>query len=73
VYVVPILVLLFVIAIAAVWSPIFALIVAVPLFVVFLAYVGLSRRSDERMDAPSGEPRSGEGEPGGGIWGEERP
>ena len=61
-YVVPIIVLAFVIAIGAVWSPIFALIIAVPLFVLFLAYVGFSRRADETETRPSGAPASGEGE-----------
>jgi len=72
-YVVPILVLAFVIVIGAVWSPIFALIIAVPLFVLFLAYVGFSRRADETETGPSGAPVSGEGEgehQHGGIWGE---
>jgi len=72
-YVVPIIVLAFVIAIGAVWSPIFALIIAVPLFVLFLAFVGLSRRADETQPRASGAPVSGEGEgepQHGGIWGE---
>jgi len=72
VYVILILALAFVIAIGAVWTPIFALIIAVPLFVLFLVYVGLSRNSDERTGRPvSPEARSAERE--GGIWGEERP
>lgn len=71
-YVVPIIALALVIAIGAVWSPIFALIIAVPLFLLFLGYVGLSRRSDQRVEPPSGAPASGEGEAEhrGGIWGE---
>jgi len=71
VYVIPIIVLALVIAIGAVWSPIFALIVAVPLFLIFLAYVGLSRRADQTARPPSGEPASGEGTAG-GVWGEKR-
>jgi len=51
-YVIPILVLAFVIAIGAVWSPIFALVIAVPLFVLFLAYVGFS---GERMRRRAGQ------------------
>jgi hypothetical protein len=70
-YVIPIVVLAIVIAIGAVWSPIFALIIAVPLFVIFLAYVGLSRRADETARPSSGEPASGEGDAG-GMWGEKR-
>lgn len=71
-YVVPILVLAFVVAIGAVWSPVFALIIAVPLFVLFLAYVGFSRRSDQTETGPSGAPVSGEHQHG-GIWGEKAP
>jgi hypothetical protein len=67
VYAIPILVLALVIVAGAVWSPIFALIIAVPLFMLFLAYVGFSRRSDERVGRPSGEPASGEGESPGGL------
>jgi hypothetical protein len=72
-YVVPMLVLAFVIVIGAFWSPIFALIIAVPLFALFLAYVGFSRRADEKVAGPSGAPVSGEGGAEthhGGIWGE---
>ena len=69
-YVVPIIALLILIAIATAWAPIFAVIIAVPLFVLFLAYVGFSRRADEKATRPSGEPVSGEGGTGGGIWGE---
>jgi hypothetical protein len=71
-YVIPIIALALVIAIGAVWSPIFALIVAVPLFLLFLAYVGLSRRSDQVTQPSSGAPGSGEGEAENraGIWGE---
>lgn len=73
-YAIPIVALLVVIAIATVWTPVFALIVAVPLFLIFLAYVGLSRRADQKVDEPGGEPASGEGEAGGasGIWGEKK-
>jgi hypothetical protein len=71
VYVIPIVVLALVIVIGAVWSPIFALVIAVPLFLIFLAYVGFSRRADQTSPPSSGEPATGEGE-GGGIWGERR-
>jgi hypothetical protein len=48
------------------------LIIAVPLFLLFLAYVGFSRRADEKVTGASGAPASGEGEHPhhGGIWGE---
>jgi hypothetical protein len=71
VYVIPIVVLALVIASGAVWSPIFALVIAVPLFLIFLAYVGFSRRADQTTPPSSGEPASGEGE-GSGVWGERR-
>jgi Sec-independent protein secretion pathway component TatC len=70
-YVVPILVLAVLIAIATAWAPIFALVIAVPLFLLFLAYVGFSRRADEKATGASGAPAAGEGEHHhGGIWGE---
>lgn len=71
-YVVPLIALALIIVIAAVWSPIFALVIAVPAFVLFLAYVGMSRRSDQKTSRASGAPASGEGAPEGGIWGEKR-
>jgi hypothetical protein len=71
VYVIPIVVLALVVAVGAVWSPIFAFAIALPLFLIFLAYVGFSRRADQTTRPSSGEPASGEGE-GGGIWGEKR-
>lgn len=71
-YVILIIVLAVVIAISAVWSPVFALVIAIPLFLLFLAYVGFSRRADQEATAPSGQPASGEGEATGGIWGEKK-
>jgi Sec-independent protein secretion pathway component TatC len=72
-YVIPIIVLAVVIAISAVWTPVFALVIAIPLFLLFLAYVGFSRRADQRATAsPSGESASGEGEAVGGVWGEKK-
>jgi Sec-independent protein secretion pathway component TatC len=68
-YVIPIVAAIVIIAIATAWAPIFALIVAVPLFLLFLAYVGFSRRADQAVPAPGGEPASGQ-EESGGIWGE---
>lgn len=51
--------------IATAWSPIFALIIATPLVVLFFVYVGMSRRADQ-MRSPGGRrdrgaPVSGEG------------
>jgi Sec-independent protein secretion pathway component TatC len=75
VYVILIAALALVIVISAVWTPIFALMIAVPLFLLFLAYVGFARSSDEQVQGKqSGEPKSGEGDsPSGGVWGEKRP
>jgi hypothetical protein len=79
VYVIPIIVLALIVVVGTAWSPIFALIIAVPAFALFLAYVGMSRRTDEKApppNAPAGtrdaaeeEDRSG---PSGGLWGERR-
>ena len=71
-YVVPIIVLAVVIAIGAVWTPVFALVIAIPLFLLFLAYVGFSRRADQQMTAPADKPASAEEEDSGGIWGEKK-
>jgi hypothetical protein len=69
-YLIPILALAVVLVIGTAWSPLFALIVAVPLFVLFLAYVGFSWRADEKATGTSGAPVSGESEHRGGVWGE---
>ena len=80
-YLIPIVALALVIAIGTAWSPIFALIIAVPLFALFLAYVGMSRRADEKPAPPTATEATreaaarDEGErsgSGGGIWGEKR-
>jgi hypothetical protein len=70
VYAILIIVFAVVIAMASVWSPVFALVIAIPSFLLFLAYVGLSRRADEKVTAPTGKPATGEREAAGGIWGE---
>jgi hypothetical protein len=75
-YVVPIVVLgLVVLAVGILASPIFALVIAVPAFLAFLAFVGTRRRADERQsEATAGDPADApeqERAPGrGGIWGE---
>jgi ABC-type transport system involved in cytochrome bd biosynthesis fused ATPase/permease subunit len=68
VYVIPIVALALVIVVGTVWSPIFALVIAVPLLLIFLACVGFSRRSGQAARLSNGEPVSGEG----GPWGERR-
>jgi Sec-independent protein secretion pathway component TatC len=77
VYVILIIALALVIVVSAAWTPLFALIIAVPLFLLFLAYVGFSRRADEKVDVPERAggraSREGDSPPAdGGIWGERR-
>jgi hypothetical protein len=72
-YVISLVVLILIAVIAVAWSPIFALIIAIPLFVVFLAYVGIKRRADEVIEPPPGPSRTVESEGDKGIWGEPRP
>jgi hypothetical protein len=72
-YVIPLVVLVVLALIAVAWSPIFALIIAVPAFVLFLAYTGMSRRADEKIEAPTGPAMTVESDDPKGIWGEPRP
>jgi hypothetical protein len=58
--------------VAVAWSPIFALIVAVPAFVLFLAYVGMRPRADERIEPPTGSAGRYEDDTPRGVWGEPR-
>jgi hypothetical protein len=46
-YIVPLIVIILLAIVAVAWSPIFAIIVFAIFFVLFLAYVGLSRRADQ--------------------------
>ena len=73
-YAIPIALLILAALIATAWSPIFALIIAVPLFLAFLAFVGFKPRADEKIESPLGEsPDRSEGDDAaGGIWGEKR-
>jgi hypothetical protein len=72
-YAIPIVLLVVLALVATAWSPIFALIFAVPLFAVFLAYVGFRPRADEKVASPLGESSSSsESEASKGIWGEKR-
>ena len=74
-YAIPIALLIVAALIATAWSPIFALIIAVPLFLAFLAYVGFRPRADEQIKSPLGESSSSpdsESDASNGIWGEKR-
>ncbi len=72
-YAIPLVLIVVLALIATAWSPIFAVIIAVPAFVLFLAYVGMSRRSDEKIESPVGPPRTVESDEPKGMWGEPRP
>lgn len=52
-YVVPIILLALVLLLALVWAPIFAAVIFLIGFAIFLAYVGLRPRADQRR--PPGE------------------
>jgi hypothetical protein len=72
-YAIPIALLILAAIIATAWSPVFALIVAVPLFVLFLAYVGFRPRAAQTAGPPpQGEPRTVESDTAKGPWGEAR-
>lgn len=72
-YGVPIVILGVLAVIAVAWSPVFALIVAVPAFIAFLAYVGMRRNPDEGAEPPTGRAGKYEDETPTGPWGERRP
>jgi hypothetical protein len=72
-YAIPVALVVIVALIATAWSPLFALVLAVPLFVGFLAYVGMQRRADEEIETPQGGPRTVESDTPKGAWGEPRP
>jgi positive regulator of sigma E activity len=46
-YIVPLIVIILLAIVAVAWSPIFAVIVFAIFFLLFLAYVGVSRRADQ--------------------------
>ena len=74
-YVIP-LVILVVVALVGVWaSPIFAVIIAVPLFGAFLAYVAFAPRADQGTQEPAvpgqpAQPKSRSRTEG--AWGEQQ-
>jgi hypothetical protein len=72
-YVVPLVMLVLLALVAVAWSPIFAVIIAAAMFVLFLAYVGLRPRADEKIDPPTGSAGKYEDGTPKGAWGEPRP
>jgi hypothetical protein len=72
-YWIPLGVLALLAVIAVAWTPLFALIVAVPAFIAFLVYVSTRPNSDERVTPPTGRAGKHEDETDTGLWGERRP
>lgn len=71
-YTIPIAIVIVLALIAVAWSPLFALIIAVPAFLAFLAYVGTRPRADEKLDPPTGSAGKYEDDTPRGAWGEPR-
>jgi hypothetical protein len=74
-YAIPIVALITLALIAVAWSPMFALILFVPAFIAFLAYVGMTRRADQEITPPQASTPGASHEDGTdtGLWGERRP
>ncbi len=70
-YTIPLILLIVLAVVAVAWTPLFALIIAVPLFIAFLAFVGLRPRADERIQTPTAAVESEDDVPK-GAWGEPR-
>jgi Sec-independent protein secretion pathway component TatC len=71
-YAIPIVAIVVLALIATAWSPILALIVAVPIFVLFLVYIGMRPRADEKVEPPTGSAEKYEDDVPKGAWGEPR-
>jgi hypothetical protein len=71
-YAIPLILIIILALIAVAWSPIFALIIAVPVFIAFLAYVGMRPRTDEKVTPPTGRAEKYEDDTPKGVWGEPR-
>ncbi|HEV2857303.1 MAG TPA: hypothetical protein VGW80_02740 [Solirubrobacterales bacterium] len=74
-YLIPIALIILLALIAVAWSPIFALIIFVIGFVVFLGYAASKPRADEKLappEQPGPQPHNEDDTPT-GIWGERRP
>jgi hypothetical protein len=73
-YAIPIAILILAALIATAWSPVFALVIAVPLILVFFAYIGFRPRADEQVKSPLGEAAPSTGaDRSESPWGDERP
>jgi positive regulator of sigma E activity len=51
-YLIPLVAIILLALVAVAWSPIFAVVIFAIFFVLFLAYVGLSRRADQEATTP---------------------
>ena len=51
-YLIPLIAIILLALVAVAWSPIFAVVIFAIFFMLFLAYVGLSRRSDQEGTTP---------------------
>lgn len=71
-YLIPLIAVVFIALIAVAWSPVLALVIAVPAFVLFLAYVGMKPRADEQIEPPAGSAGKYEDDSPTGAWGESR-
>jgi hypothetical protein len=71
-YVIPLAVIIVLALIAVAWSPILALIIAVPAFLLFLGYVGMQSRADEEIEPPTGTAGKYQDDTPKGAWGEPR-
>ncbi|MDX6601214.1 MAG: hypothetical protein QOF13_416 [Solirubrobacterales bacterium] len=71
-YAIPLAVIVLLALIAVAWSPLLALAIAVPAFVIFLVYVGMKPRADEKIEPPTGTAGKYEDDTPKGVWGEPR-
>jgi ABC-type transport system involved in cytochrome bd biosynthesis fused ATPase/permease subunit len=71
-YAIPLAAIVLLALVAVAWSPLLALVIAVPAFVIFLAYVGMKPRADEKMEPPTGVAGKYEDDTPKGAWGEPR-
>jgi hypothetical protein len=74
-YFIPIVLFIILGLIAVAWTPIFALIIFAVGFALFLGYVAMKPRADEKLSPPEqpGRQPQHENETPTGIWGERRP
>ena len=71
-YAIPLAAIVVLALIAVAWSPILALIIAVPAFLLFLGYVGMRSRADEKIQPPTGTAGKYQDDTPKGAWGEPR-